>query len=91
VPHDVAVAESEELFLAFCEVKVAVVVELFIAERGGFLVITAVFIVETESFKDSLSTWTFCHLGDFGVLSLVPNRDCRLQPLQMITSSCSYF
>jgi len=46
-----------------------VVRELFIAKRGGFLVLTAVFIVETELFKDSSSTWTFCHLGDFGVLS----------------------
>jgi len=69
VPCDIAVAESEELFLAFCGVEVVVVGELFIAEWGGFLVLTAVFIVETELFKDSLSTCTFCHLGDFGVLS----------------------
>jgi len=69
VPWDVAVAESEELFFAFCNVEVVAVGEFFIAKWGGFLLLTVVFIVETESFKDSASTWTFCRLGDFGMLS----------------------
>jgi len=59
----------------------------FFAKWGGLFVLTAVFIVETESFKDSSSTWTSCCLGAWGHCHLVPSIMHHLQPVQMIASS----